>query len=64
VHSVQLKYDRNWKYTTAWLWQWDKVKVLIPFNSYWIWKVEVIESKNPKFIWKQWFISNKFLDFK
>lgn len=63
VHSVQLKYDRSWQYTNAWLSKWDTVKVIENFNKYGIWKVEVTSSKNPRFTWRQWFISNKFLNF-
>jgi hypothetical protein len=63
VYSVQLKYDRSWKYTNAWLSKWDTVKVIENFNKYGIWKVEIISSRNPRFTWRQGFISNKYLNF-
>ncbi len=61
VHSVQVKYDISWKYTNAWLYKWDKVKVIEWFNRYWLGKVEVISAKHDKFIWKQWYIFKKYL---
>jgi hypothetical protein len=56
-----VKYDKSWKYTNAWLYSWDKVKVIEWFNRFWLWKVEVISAKHNKFVGKQWYVFRKHL---